>query len=382
MRSKLIRVLTVASLMLYALAIAEICVRVVKPQALMPRYVTATPWGVRGNVPHAVYRHKTQEVDVEYRINGQGMRMDHEASFAKPANTCRIALFGDSFFVGYELDLRDTLATEIEQQMRRDGFNVEVLNFGVSGFGTAEMLVTYENYAYKFAPDLLIFEWHSTDFADNLRSNLYELKDGRLAATGRTYLPSMSIQDALMKSRLYRAIADHSHLYAWVRERAAGMIKKQLLNLQRLRVRRGAAQAATPAAAEPDAASPPGSKYSNRLSAELLRYAHTVSTASGRSFMVVDIPDQQSPTLFKSTWSQLAQDVVGDIDLVEGADVFNAIASPTTKLSYETGHGHITPLAARALAHAVVRRIETPGTPQARQIQSCRSERQAGEPRA
>ena len=141
MRSISVRLLRILALFVYSLVFAEAFIRVFHPRPLLPRYVTGTPWGIRGNIPHAHYWHQTPEVKVEYRINGEGMRADLEYSFEKPAGTCRIAVvFGDSFLVGYELDLNDTFTTQLEQRLRARDSMREVLNFSVSGFGTAEML--------------------------------------------------------------------------------------------------------------------------------------------------------------------------------------------------------------------------------------------------
>ena len=61
------RVLLGVGLVLYTLLFAEGFVRVFDPQPLMPRYISGTDWGVRGNIPHARYWHHTPEIDVQYR---------------------------------------------------------------------------------------------------------------------------------------------------------------------------------------------------------------------------------------------------------------------------------------------------------------------------
>jgi len=99
------RVIFAVALIAYTAILAEGYFRLLDPQPLMPRYVTGTPWGVRGNIPNARYWNHTPEVDVEYRINGQGLRADRDYPLQKPAGTCRVAVFGDSFFFGIELDL-------------------------------------------------------------------------------------------------------------------------------------------------------------------------------------------------------------------------------------------------------------------------------------
>src|SRR6185312_10254039 len=81
------RVVVACGLLVYSLAFGEMFVRIVDPQPLMPRYVTAAPWGVRGNIPGAHYWHETGEVRVEYRINSEGMRDDREFVVEKAPGT-------------------------------------------------------------------------------------------------------------------------------------------------------------------------------------------------------------------------------------------------------------------------------------------------------
>jgi len=136
------RALLAVALVVYTLLFAEGYLRVFDPQPLMPRYITGTAWGVRGNIPRARYWHHTPEVDVEYRINAQGLRADQDYPFAKPAGTCRVGIFGDSFLFGLEVDIRDGFADRLEKRLAQRGMRVQVLNFSVGGFGTAEMLQT------------------------------------------------------------------------------------------------------------------------------------------------------------------------------------------------------------------------------------------------
>ena len=109
------------ALLAYTLLFAEGFIRLFDPQAVMPRYITGTPWGVRGNIPHADYWHHTPEVDVEYRINGQGLRADRDYPLAKPPGVCRIAVFGDSFFFGLEADLKRYLRGGSRGSIAREG---------------------------------------------------------------------------------------------------------------------------------------------------------------------------------------------------------------------------------------------------------------------
>ena len=360
MASTLRRLSRLAAWTLYTLCIAEICVRVMQPQPLIPRYITGTPWGVRGNIPHAHYWHVTPEVRVEYRINGQGMRDDREFPVSKPAGSCRIALFGDSFFVGYELDLRDTIAAVLEGSLRAAGYRAEVLNFSVSGFGTAEMLRAYERNARRFSPDVVVFQWHYTDLDDNVRADLFRLEHGKVTPTGKNYLPSVAIQDALMRWSIYRFIADNSQLYAFVREGVAIRVKAMLAAAGG---RRGAEGLAASASAGSKVAPPVADRdaYERALAARLLQYARQLTMTDGRHFLVVDIPEALSRTEFRSSWPMLDRALVDGIEVVHADQIFAPMASPSLKLYYEKGHNHLTPPAARALATTIAQRLMTRG---------------------
>jgi hypothetical protein len=363
-RSAAVRLLRILALLAYSLVFAEAFIRVFSPRPLLPRYVTGTPWGIRGNIPHAHYWHHTPEVRVQYRINGEGMRADREYSFQKPAGTCRIAVFGDSFLVGYELDLKDTFTTQLEQRLRTRAVNAEVLNFSVSGFGTAEMLRDYEQFGRKFDPDLVLFEWHSTDPDDNVRSGLYRLKNGILEPDRRKYLPGIQLQDFLMKSRLYRLIADNSQLYALIRERAAGSVKRWLVT-QRRSSHRGGAEAAPQEQAASDEESSPAARWSSRdiqLSAALMAHARDLVTAEHRDFYVVEIPTRVTRTQFRSTVEMLPPETRAWMKVISPLSAFKRAARPDLKLYYEEGHGHLSPTGARILADEGLKAIE--GSPQ------------------
>lgn len=360
------RVLAFIGLITYTLLFGEAFVRIADPQVLLPRYVTGTPWGVRGNIPGAHYRHSTPEVDVEFRINNQGMRADRDFPLTKTPGTCRIALFGDSFFMGYELNLQDTFASRLESRLRADRYNVEILNFSVSGFGTAEMIRAYENFGRHFAPDVVVFQWHSTDLDDNVRSGLFEFRDGKLESTGKSYLPAIAIQDALMTITAYRLVADNSHLYSFFRERVSNFVQKLLVVKDRL-TRNGTAPKAAASATE-SKNDPMAVPYAVTLSAALLRHARQVTGNESRDFFVVDIPDWVTRTSFKSSIGVIPELVPG-LNVILPLAALRDRAGPDTRLYFERGHFHLTPTAIDTLVGMVAPRLE-----QSARLRGCRAD--------
>jgi hypothetical protein len=346
------RVVATILLSVYTLAYAELFVRIVSPQSVVPRYVVGTSWGVRGNMPNARYWHHTPEIDVEYRINSEGLRADRDYSFRKPNGTCRVAVFGDSFLVGYELDLKDTFTTQLEELLRARGWRVEVLNFSVSGFGTAEMLRTYEAYARRFDPDIVMFSWHYSDVDDNVRSGLFRLHSGKLENANSTYIPGGGAQDLLLGNPLYRFIADNSQLYTLLRDRLVVFTKQILVNLRQDRQHPNVAPENDDAGGvdEDELAHAAQQKANIDLSSAIVTHAAEVVAADGRDFYLVEIPMRISRTRFRSTVEVLPASMRSNINIISPMTVFSKAARPDLKLYYELGHGHFTPPAARLLA--------------------------------
>jgi hypothetical protein len=344
-----------AGLFLYSWLFAEVFFRIFDPQPIMPRYVTGTEWGVRGNIPNAHYRHHTPETDVQFHINGQGMRAEHDYPFAKPAGTCRIALFGDSYFMGYELELDDTFAFRLDKRLNDAGIRADVLNFSVSGFGTAEMIKAYEGYGRQFDPNIVIFQWDEISPDNNVRSGLYRIADAALRPAASSYLPAVALQDLLMKSSLYRFIADNSQVYTFIRERGAEIVQKLLLELRQLSSSDGTRTAA------PDA-------YASALSGELLEYAQREISSEGRALIVIEVPKRIDRVSFESTLDLIPAQTRSRLDILSPISAFRAAANPDTKLYFEKGHGHLTPLGVELLLESAEGAIR-----QSHQLDNCRS---------
>jgi hypothetical protein len=303
-------------------------------------------------MPNARYWHHTPEVDVEYRINSEGLRADRDYPFRKPSGTCRVAVFGDSFLIGYELDLKDTFTTRLEDLLRARGWRVEVLNFSVSGFGTAEMLHTYEAYARRFDPDIVMFSWHYSDVNDNVRSGLFRLNSGELENANSTYIPGGAVQDLLLGSALYRFIADNSQLYTLLRDRVVVFTKQMLVNLRQDRQHLNVAPENDDGGGvdEDELAHAAQEKANIDLSSAIVAHAAEEVAADGRDFYLVEIPMRISRTKFRSTVEVLSASVRSSINIISPMTVFSKAARPDLKLYYELGHGHFTPRAARLLA--------------------------------
>jgi len=100
-----------------------------------------------------------REGEAYVRINSDGLR-DREHAITKPANVVRIALLGDSYAEAFSVAAEDTFWSVMEKKLTEcDAFNgkqVEVLNFGVSGYGTGQELITLREQVWKYYPDIVM----------------------------------------------------------------------------------------------------------------------------------------------------------------------------------------------------------------------------------
>ncbi len=107
------------------------------------------------------------------RVNSDGLR-DREHNKAKPANTVRIALLGDSFSEAMHLPMEQTYWWLLQKKLPEchafPGKQVEIINFGVSGYGTGQELMTLREKAWDYSPDIVMLViTTNNDIRDNLR---------------------------------------------------------------------------------------------------------------------------------------------------------------------------------------------------------------------
>jgi hypothetical protein len=108
------------------------------------------------------------------RINSDGLR-DREHSITKPQNVIRIALLGDSYAEAFSVAQEDTFWSVMEKKLQQcdalQSRQVEVLNFGVSGYGTGQELLTLRERVWKYSPDIVMLAvTTNNDVIDNSRA--------------------------------------------------------------------------------------------------------------------------------------------------------------------------------------------------------------------
>lgn len=96
-------------------------------------------------------------------VNVQGLR--DRVYPLKKSSKVRIAAFGDSFTWGYGVNQDDIWTSKLEAMLGAD--KAEVINFGVTGYGTDQEYLSYKTIGKKWKPDVIILQVGGNDFDDN-----------------------------------------------------------------------------------------------------------------------------------------------------------------------------------------------------------------------
>ncbi len=153
-------------------------------------------------------------------INSEGLR-DREHSKTKSADTIRIALLGDSYCEALQVPLEQTFWWLLQQKLDAchafPGKHVEIINFGVSGYGTAQELITLQQKVWEYSPDIvMLLVTTNNDLSDNVRElkkadhiPYFVNRDGQLVR-----------DDSFRNSRGFRwRTSSLGKVFSWFRER-------------------------------------------------------------------------------------------------------------------------------------------------------------------
>ena len=353
------RLLTWACLAVFVVLFAEIFLRIYAPVPMLPRYIASAEYGVRMNMPNQRYAHTTPDYKITIQTNSRGIRSDFEIPYAKPPGTKRIVALGDSFLMGYGAHPDEMLLNVMVERLRESGEQVELVNLAVSGFGNAEELVALRAEGMKYHPDLVLIGWHDTDLDDNVRSGLFELRDGELARAAETFLPAVKSREILFRSRVYRFLAGSSQLYNWFRDQVGEAVKTLLADLRD--AQSAAAQAKQAELAPPEPApeldTPEGAtdetagehSYAEALTLAILQEIEVASREGGANLVLIDIPVRLNRTTFRSAYPTTPG--FDRFDVFEPLPVFEAKKGEL--LYWERSHGHFTPLGNRIVGEGV-----------------------------
>ncbi len=160
------------------------------------------------------------------RINRYGFRQGDRQP-AKPAGAFRVAVLGDSFIEAFQVPDEQTFCAQLERRLqdcpalaRR---RVEVLNFGVSGYGTAQELQMLRHYVWPYQPDLVLLAFFP---GNDLRNNSAELEPYKVRPFYRLQSGELVLDDGFLQHPDYLKAQS-----AWVRFKVAATDRLRTLQL-------------------------------------------------------------------------------------------------------------------------------------------------------
>lgn len=177
-----------------------------------PVYGTSWVPGVRG-----LY---TREGRAFVEINPAGFR-DIKRGRGRKESVFRIAMLGDSFVAGFEVAHEALFSSVLEKELNsRKTFGdrtVEVLNFGVSGYGTGQEFLLLNKEVLTYHPDLVILAFTTgNDVRNNDRAlewdktrPFFDLKSGKLERDDSFRRTEHFLRKTRPQYKLYRKIAFH-----------------------------------------------------------------------------------------------------------------------------------------------------------------------------
>ena len=123
-------------------------------------------WAMRPNVQGWF----TKEGRAYAQINAAGFR-DRAHPQDKPQGVYRIAVLGDSVVEAFQVDLEATFWRQLEKELQScaalAGRALEVMGFGVSGYGTAQQQLLLETTAIRYRPDFVLLAFAPNDLRNN-----------------------------------------------------------------------------------------------------------------------------------------------------------------------------------------------------------------------
>jgi lysophospholipase L1-like esterase len=214
------RLLLLSVSALLGLIVAEVAVRLLRPQPVMtvsrglyvpdpPRRYRLQP-GFQGTVTNRV------EFDSWVSIDREGLRGPEIGP--KPPGALRVLALGDSFTFGVGAQQQETYPARLQEILRSRGVRAEVLNAGAPGYGVPDEVAWFERWGRPLGPDLiLVTVFIGNDLQDAAPGPKPTAVDGALVVPGEK------------AGGLSRWLYYHSHLFVLLKSSSLGGSLRRLL---------------------------------------------------------------------------------------------------------------------------------------------------------
>ncbi len=154
------------------------------------------------------------------------LNADHwrqKVSFTPKSKKKRLALVGDSFSFGWHVDDSETLAAHLQNLL---GPEVEVMNFGVRGYGLDQITLVTSDILPAYEPDTIVYafiDWDLDrscfDFAFGAKKPFFSYENGKLELKGVPVPSAAQLQQTHAGQKLkdgFLTFARHSRVASLV----------------------------------------------------------------------------------------------------------------------------------------------------------------------
>ena len=176
---------------------------------------------------------------VHFRTNRDGLT-PFGASRERAAEVVRVMFFGDSTVVGRSVPEDSTVSAQLERALGQTGVRAEVLNAGVEGYSTDQVMLRMEQLVPLYRPDIVFYGLCDNDFGGNVSSEFagnpkprFVLREGSLVE-----IPPPRIDRITPLGGGPRTLLQHSAFYRLIqprvftlRARFGGWEKRNLLGV-------------------------------------------------------------------------------------------------------------------------------------------------------
>ena len=318
-------------------AFGELVVRLAFKQqtVLFPRYHTDYKYGdytIRGIRPNSDFWHTSVDGSWHFVTNDRGLRDKRNFAYEKPPGVLRVLALGDSHTQGYEVRQEATYSAVLERYLVAHSVQAQVLNAGVSGFGTAEELAYLIGEGYKYKPDVVVVGFYANDFDDNLKSGLFGLDDrGRVVDKAKSHLPGVKIQNVIYAIPGVRWLSENSYFYSIAFNGVWAFFKSRLEKSARFESAIGSASG--------------HSQQDVELTVGLLERMNRFCKERNVRMIVVDIPTMPAQYHFESSVPDRMRQQLADagIELIDSHALLDNLDG-AAEFHVPHGHNHISEL--------------------------------------
>lgn len=219
-----------AASLLIALTAIEIGVRVFSPAPPLMYVPDAALGWVHPRNADFTFEGNSGHIRIHY--NDRGLR-GPDRPYAKPPDTYRILVLGDSYPEGADVQEPDIFTSRIEAALRNEGDRVEVINGGVGGYGTDQEALFLDREGWKYSPDLLLLSFTiDNDVNDNASKGYCRAMPDGMAACAPPGHGSLGRQMLISAKAFLQA---HYQTYFFLEQRTSRLYAVRLA-LQKLGV--------------------------------------------------------------------------------------------------------------------------------------------------